>query len=55
MTEVMEFWHISHDNGWFVRLSIMDKEVSSVIGTVELCVRGSEDEFNNMGMQRGSY
>ena len=52
MTEALHFWDLSYKNGWFVRFSIVDKEVSSVIGTVELCLRVSEDEFNNMGILR---
>ena len=52
MAEAIEFWHMSYEKGWFVRLSIIDKAVSSVIGTVELCLRISEDEFNNMGILR---
>lgn len=52
MTDAIGFWRMSYENGWFVRLSIVDKTVSSVIGTVELCVRVSNDEFNNMGILR---
>lgn len=52
MEEAIAFWKLSYENGWFVRLSIVDKTVSSVIGTVELCLRVSEDEFNNMGILR---
>lgn len=52
MAEAMEFWHMSYEKGWFVRFSIIDKAVLSVIGTVELCLRISEDEFNNMGILR---
>ena len=52
MSEALEFWHMSYENGWFVRLSIVDKAVVSVIGTVELCLRVSEDQFNNMGILR---
>lgn len=52
MAEAIGFWHMSYENGWFVRLSIIDKAISSVIGTVELCLRVSEDEFNNMGILR---
>lgn len=52
MDEAIDFWQLSYENGWFVRLSIVDKKVSSVIGTVELCLRVSEDEFNNMGIIR---
>lgn len=49
MAEVIGFWHMSYKNGWFVGLSIIDKATVSVIGTVELCLRVSDDEFNNMG------
>lgn len=52
MTDAIGFWHMSYENGWFVRLSIVDKETTSVIGTVELCLRVSDDEFNNMGILR---
>ena len=52
MEEALRFWNLSYKNRWFVRFSIVDKEVSSVIGTVELCLRVSEDEFNNMGILR---
>ena len=52
MKEAIDFWHMSYENGWFVRLSIVDKAVESVIGTVELCLRASEDMFNNMGILR---
>lgn len=52
MAEAINFWHLSYENGWFVRLSIVDKETASVIGTVELCLRVSNDYFNNMGILR---
>ena len=52
MKEAIRFWHMSYENGWFVRLSIVDKAILSVIGTVELCLRVSDDEFNNMGILR---
>lgn len=52
MEETISFWHMAYENGWFIRLSIVDKTVSSVIGTIELCLRVSEDEFNHMGILR---
>ena len=52
MAEAMAFWHMSYENGWFARLSIVDRAASEVIGTVELCLRISEDEFNQMGVLR---
>ena len=52
MVQALDFWKMSYENGWFVRLSIVDKAASSVIGTVELCLRVSEDEFDQMGILR---
>ena len=52
MSEAIGFWHMSYENGWFVRLSIVDKATTSIIGTVELCLRVSDDKFNNMGILR---
>ncbi len=52
MTEAIDFWKMSYENGWFVRFSIIDKAIASVVGTVELCLRVSEDEFNHMGILR---
>ena len=52
MEEALAFWKLSYENGWFVRLSVIDKAISSAIGTIELCLRVSEDEFNNMGILR---
>ena len=52
MSEAIAFWHMSYENGWFARLSIVDKETSGIIGTVELCLRVSDDAFNHMGVLR---
>ena len=52
MADAIDFWRMSYKKGWFVRMSIIDKLAKSVIGTVELCVRVSEDAFNNMGILR---
>lgn len=52
MDEALGFWKLSYENGWFARLSIVDKKISNVIGTVELCLRVSEDHFNHMGILR---
>ena len=52
MKEAMDFWEYSYKNGWFARLSIVDKAESKVIGTIELCNRVSEDAFNNMCILR---
>ena len=52
MTEAIAFWHMSYENGWFARLSIVDKAASRIIGTVEVCLRVSDDEFDHMGVLR---
>lgn len=52
MAQALEFWKLSYENGWFVRLSIIDKAASIAVGTVELCLRVSEDAFHNMGILR---
>ena len=52
MAEAVNFWNSAYENGWFTRLSIVDKAASDIIGTIELCLRVSEDEFNNMGILR---
>lgn len=43
MREAMAFWTLSYENGWFVRLSIVDVSACCAVGTVELCYRESED------------
>ena len=52
MRKALDFWKMSYENGWFARMSIIDKKKPEVIGTVELCIRISEDDFNNMGVLR---
>ena len=52
MAEAIRFWKTSYENGWFARLSVVDKSASCVIGTVEVCLRVSEDFFNQMGILR---
>ncbi len=52
MMEAIDFWKTAYDNGWFVRFSIVDKSVKCVIGTVEVCVRVSDDAFDHMGILR---
>lgn len=52
MMEALSFWDMSYENGWFARLSIIDKHNSKVIGTTEVCYRVSEDAFNEMGILR---
>lgn len=52
MYEAVKFWLSAYENRWFVRLAIIDKSVSKAIGTVELCYRVSDDEFNGDGIFR---
>ena len=52
MQKALEFWKMSYENGWFVRFSIYDKKSATVIGTAELCVRVSDDVFNNTWILR---
>lgn len=52
MTEALKFWEMSYENGYFARLSIIDKNSKTVIGTIELCLRVSDDSFNNAGILR---
>lgn len=52
MYDALDFWKLSYQNGWFARFSIVDKSLSQVIGTVELCLRVSDDAFNDMGILR---
>lgn len=43
MQQAMSFWIWSYENGWFVRLSIVDLLAGCAMGTIELCYRDSED------------
>lgn len=52
MHKALEFWELAYQNGWFARLSIMDKTTSKIIGTIELCLRVSEDSFHKKGILR---
>lgn len=52
MIDAMAFWKQSYQNQWFTRLAIVEKSSLKVIGTVELCYRISEDDFNHMGILR---
>lgn len=52
MKEAMDFWEYSYKNRWFVRMTILEKNSGHIIGTVELCYRASEDDFNGMCILR---
>ncbi len=46
MKEAVDFWQTAWNNAWFARLAIEDLQSGCVIGTTELCLRVSDDEFN---------
>lgn len=52
MAKALDFWKMSYENGWFTRLTIIDKKQDIIIGTIELCLRVSDDEFNNKAILR---
>lgn len=52
MSKVIAFWKEAYNSKWFVRWSIVDKSISEAIGTIELCIRKSNDDFNDMGIFR---
>lgn len=43
MQQAISFWIQSYDNGWFVRLNIVDLSSNCVVCTIKLCYRDSED------------
>ena len=52
MQKALNFWDYSYKNGWFARMTIIEKQTGMIIGTVELCYRVSEDAFNGMCILR---
>ncbi len=52
MQHAVEFWLWSYTNKYFVRFSIIDKNIQKVIGTIELFHRDSNDYFNRCGLLR---
>lgn len=52
MTDAISFWQTAYENKWFSRLSIIDKASGLVVGTIEICLRVSNDFYNNMGILR---
>lgn len=47
MERALLFWKTAYKNKWFVRLSIIDRNNSKAIGTLEICLRKSVDSFDN--------
>ena len=52
MKQALDFWKQAYDNGWFVRLSIVDKKSGEAIGTIEEFRRDEKDYFTNCGLLR---
>lgn len=52
MKDALLFWQSAYENKWFARWAIVDKSVSKVIGTIELCRRVSNDVFNSAAILR---
>ncbi len=52
MQGAIEFWQQSYEGRWFVRWSIVEKESSKAIGTIECFHRDGEDFFYNTGLLR---
>ncbi len=52
MAKALAFWDLAYQNSWFARLAIVDKSIAGVIGSIELCLRISEDAFHHMGILR---
>lgn len=52
MNQALAFWKEAYENRWFARLAVEDKILSEVIGTVEFCLRVSDDEFNQSSILR---
>lgn len=52
MEKAIDFWLSSYEKRWFVRWTIVDKETSKAIGTIELFNRVADDDFNGVGVLR---
>lgn len=52
MVEAIKFWDMAYNNKWFARLSILDIQNNTIIGTIEGVNRVSDDAFNNCGILR---
>lgn len=52
MRDALIFWKDAYKNGWFVRLTVVDKQTNNAIGTVELFRRDENDYFTECGLLR---
>lgn len=52
MGQAIDFWVKSYQSRWFVRWTIINKEINRAIGTIELFHREGNDELNHVGLLR---
>ncbi len=52
MKEAIKYWLWEYSRQGFVRWSVIDKNISEAIGTIELFHRASNDYFTNCGLLR---
>ena len=52
MKNAIDFWMRSYQTKWFVRWTILDKNISEAIGTIEMFHRIADDDFNHVGVMR---
>ena len=52
MKNAINFWMRSYQTKWFVRWTILDKNISDAIGTIEMFHRIADDDFNHVGVMR---
>lgn len=52
MKQAIEFWNFSYGKRYFVRWTIIDNSSKTIIGTIEMFHRITEDEFNHFGVLR---
>lgn len=53
MENTIKYWLIEYrENRGFVRFSVVDKKAGTVIGTIEMFQRKSEDFYNDCGILR---
>lgn len=51
MENTIKYWLIEYrENRGFVRFSVVDKKAGTVIGTIEMFQRKSEDFYNDCGI-----
>lgn len=52
MKQAINFWLYSYEYRYFVRFSVIDKNTSSAVGTIEIFNRTANDYFTNCGLLR---